>query len=117
MLCEKEPIRVSYTDGILTVAVLGEVDHHSAKPIREHIDKQLYRYHPSELVLDLSTVSFMDSSGLGLILGRLSLCRHFDCCLRIVGADARAKRIFALSGMERIEGLTIEGLCEKEKIG
>lgn len=116
MLLEKEPIRAEYADGILRIAVQGEIDHHSAKPIRERIDKQLYRYHPRELILALDEVSFMDSSGLGLVLGRLSLCRHFSCSLRVVGASEHARRIFALSGMERIEGLTIEGLCEKERI-
>ena len=114
MLQEKEQIRVGYSDGVLTVAVAGEIDHHTAKPIREAIDRQLYRYHPSELVLSMSGVSFMDSSGLGLVLGRLALCRHFGCPLRVVGADARMMRIFALSGMERIEGMTVEGLREKE---
>lgn len=116
MLLEKEPIRVDYADGILRIALLGEIDHHSAKPIRERIDRQLYRYHPRELVLALDEVSFMDSAGLGLILGRLSLCREFGCPLRVVGAGEHAMRIFSLSGMERIEGLTIEGLCEKERI-
>ena len=114
MLYEKEPIRVSYSDGILTVAVLGEIDHHSAKQIREAIDRQLYRYHPSELILEMAGVSFMDSSGLGLVLGRLALCRRFGCPLRVVGADARVMRIFTLSGMERIEGLYVEGLREME---
>ncbi len=114
MLHEKEPIRVSYSDGVLTVAVTGEIDHHSAKPIREAIDKQLSRYHPSELTLEMGSVSFMDSSGLGLVLGRLALCRRFGCPLRVVGADERVMRIFTLSGMERIEGLTIEGMREKE---
>ena len=116
MLSEKELVRACYTDGVLTVSLSGEIDHHTAKPIREQIDKQLYRHHPEETVLSLGGVSFMDSSGLGLILGRLSLCRHFGCRLRVIDADERARKIFALSGMERIEGLVIEGLCEKEGI-
>ena len=49
-------------------------------------------------------------------LGRLALCRHFGCRLRIIDADERVMKIFLLSGMERIEGLVIEGLCEKEGI-
>lgn len=116
MLGEKERIGVGYADGVLTVSVSGEVDHHTAKLIREQIDRQLYRYHPEELVLALGGMSFMDSSGLGLILGRLALCRRFGCRLRVSGADERAKKIFALSGMERMEGLIIEGLCAQEGI-
>lgn len=116
MLHEKEPIRVSYSDGALTVTLVGEIDHHTAKPMREAIDRQLYRYHPSELILAMSEVSFMDSSGLGLVLGRLALCRRFGCHLRVTEADARILRIFTLSGMERIEGLSIEGMREKERM-
>ena len=116
MTGEREPIRVCYTDGVLTMSLSGEIDHHTAKPMREQIDKQLYRYHPEETVLSLGGVSFMDSSGLGLILGRLALCRHFGCRLRVIDASERVMKIFALSGMERIEGLVIEGLCEKEGI-
>jgi stage II sporulation protein AA (anti-sigma F factor antagonist) len=116
MLAEKEAVRAVYTDGVLTVSLAGEIDHHTARPIREEIDRYLYRYHPEEVVLSLGAVSFMDSSGLGLILGRLALCRHFGCRLRIIDADERVMKIFLLSGMERIEGLVIEGLCEKEGI-
>lgn len=116
MLSEREPLRVDYTDGILTVALAGEIDHHTARPMREAIDRQLYRYHPEEMVLTMERVGFMDSSGLGLILGRLSLCRHFGCRLRVVGADERVKKIFALSGLGHLEGLVIEGLCEKEGV-
>lgn len=116
MLCEKEPLRVAYTDGILTVALTGEIDHHTAKPMREELDRQLYRYHPEEMVLAMDGVGFMDSSGLGLILGRLALCRQFGCRLRVVGADERAKKIFALSGLGHLAGLVIEGLCEKEGV-
>ena len=116
MLGEKELIRESYADGVLRVAITGEIDHHSAKPLRERIDKEIYRYHPRELVLSFDGVSFMDSSGLGLVLGRLALCRHFGGRVRIVGATERTRRIFALSGMERIEDLTVEGLCEKERM-
>ena len=45
MLSEKELVRACYTDGVLTVSLSGEIDHHTAKPIREQIDKQLYRHH------------------------------------------------------------------------
>ncbi len=116
MTTAKEPITSSYADGTLFITVTGEVDHHTARTLRERIDHRLYLYHPQECVISLGGVNFMDSSGLGLILGRLEICRHFSCILRLIDIDARTRRIFALAGMERIAGLEIEGLSKKERM-
>ena len=111
----EEPICAAFSDGSLTVRVVGEVDHHSAGVLREKLDRQLYLYHPREFVLSLSGVSFMDSSGLGLILGRLAVCRHFGCTMRLCDADEWMLRIFRLAGMERISGLTVDGLSKERR--
>ncbi len=112
----KEPITASYADGRLFISISGEVDHHTARTLRERIDHRLYLYHPRECIISLGAVNFMDSSGLGLILGRVEVCRHFSCILRLVDVDARTRRIFSLAGMERIMGLEIEGLAKKERV-
>ena len=57
----------------LTVTLLGDIDHHSAVDLRRDLDRLLYAERPARLTLDLSSVEFMDRSGLGLILGRLNL--------------------------------------------
>ncbi len=116
MKTAKEPITASYTDGRLFISIAGEVDHHSARALRERIDHRLYLYHPRECIISLGSVNFMDSSGLGLILGRVEICRHFSCTLRLVDVDERTLRIFSLAGMERIAGLEIEGLRKKERM-
>ena len=54
---------------ILSIRVRGEIDHHTASAIRQGIDATLFEKRPKKLLLDLSAVSFMDSSGLGLIMG------------------------------------------------
>ena len=56
----------------LTIYLEGDIDHHNARTVRSKIDTKLYIQRPEELVLDLSRVNFMDSSGLGLILGRFT---------------------------------------------
>lgn len=106
----EESIRAVYRDGVLNVSILGEVDHHSARVLREKLDRQIYLHKPEELVLSLGAVSFMDSSGLGLILGRLAVCRHFKCRMQLVGADERTLRIFRMAGLSRVEDLSVEGL-------
>ena len=66
------PICEMYYDGQTLYAVpSGGIDHHTARPIREQIDDAVTDRMVTRLVLDLSEVDFMDSAGLGLILGRL----------------------------------------------
>ena len=55
---------------VLSVRIEGEVDHHSAVSLREEVDREILEVRPKRLELDLSGVSFMDSSGIGLIMGR-----------------------------------------------
>lgn len=59
-----------YGEDTLIAVLRGSVDHHTVKKVREEIDCAIAHYCPKETVLDLQKVEFMDSSGLGLILGR-----------------------------------------------
>ena len=61
-------------DKTLTIALSGEIDHHSAMTIREKADGEIEEKKPEKVVIDLAGTSFMDSAGLGLILGRFRKC-------------------------------------------
>ena len=111
---EKKPqIRFTRKGSVLRAELSGEIDHHTAKPIREEIDKQLYAQQPREIVISLSGVGFMDSSGLGLIVGRLVTAKEIGATMQLVGVDKRAMRIFEMAGLERMRGLTIHPMEEK----
>ena len=86
----------------LTVCLSGEIDHHSAVRIREEIDTQIYRYRPKKTVLDLSRIEFMDSSGLGLIMGRIALMRELGGSTVLKNPTEKVLRIVRLSGLERM---------------
>ena len=101
-------IRTARVGDILRVEILGEIDHHSAATVREQIDEEMYTSRPKEVRLDLSGMRFMDSSGLGLIVGRLVTAKEIGCGVTVTGADARTLRIFEMAGLERMRGLTIE---------
>ena len=100
---------ISYKGGALTVELHGEIDHHTAKAAREKIDKALYLYRPKKLILSLKEVSFMDSSGLGLILGRVSTAEAVSASVTLTNVPARARKILSMAGVERISSLTVEG--------
>ena len=98
-----------FSDGeSLVAALVGEIDHHAARPIRERIDSELYLIRPSELCLDFSKVRFMDSSAIALIIGRSELARSIGARVRVTGLSSTQKRLVKISGIERIEGIVIE---------
>ena len=101
ILCEKQADK-------LIVRIPGEIDHHSSRRLRERMDEEIVRRPVERVRFELSDVKFMDSAGLGLILGRLAVAREVGCTLLLTGADARMRRIFDMAGLERVKGLTLE---------
>lgn len=86
----------------LVIKVRGEIDHHSAVDIRGDIDKLIYELRPRRLVLDLSVVDFMDSSGLGLIMGRYSVMSRLGGETVLRDPSAAILKIIKLAGLERM---------------
>ena len=91
-----------FSDGVLKITLHGEIDHHSAVSTRASIDAKIYELRPKELVLDLSSIDFMDSSGLGLVMGRYALMQKLSGELFVVNPSERALKIFELAGLSRI---------------
>lgn len=86
----------------LTIAPRGEIDHHSARSLRDRIDNELYTTRPDVLVLDLTHIDFMDSSGLGLLLGRYQKAMEIGCEVKLMGCSVRTKKILELAGADKL---------------
>ena len=99
--------------GMLSVALCGEIDHHSAVIVRSEIDGMIAEHRPERLVLDLSGIDFMDSSGIGLIMGRYAKMKAVGGEIVVESPNARVRRIFEMAGLERI--VRIEQKKEGEK--
>lgn len=97
---------------VLTATIKCDLDHHAAKGVREKIDEMLFCFRPQMLVLDFSDVEFMDSSGLGLILGRVEKAGTINSKVQLTGLAPRLSRLISLSGIERIQGLSLIGKRE-----
>ncbi len=93
---------LSFSEDTLYAHISGEIDHHNSRSIRSDLDLAIKHYTPRALVLDLSGISFMDSSGLGLILGRYTVCTNAGISLAVCGVDARTMKIFDMAGLSRI---------------
>ncbi|AUW93624.1 MAG: anti-sigma factor antagonist [Sulfobacillus thermosulfidooxidans] len=81
----------------ILVAVNGDLDLTSAAPLRDALDELLERYRDKALVLDLSDVEFIDSSGLGVILGRFR--KMGDRPFSLVGVRPSVKAVLELAGI------------------
>lgn len=92
-----------YNDGgRITAAVSGDIDHHAARELRETLDMIITYSRPEVLILDLENVGFMDSSGIGLILGRQKLMREFGGEILVKNARAEINNIIKLSGLAAV---------------
>lgn len=99
---EDKMLKTDYRDNILTAYIEGEIDHDSAAKIRTQIDGVTQSLKPRVLCLDFSNVSFMDSSGVGLVMGRYRQMKLLGGMLRVTNVPDRMYRIFAMSGLESL---------------
>ena len=90
---------------ILEARLTGELDHCSAQSIRRELDQQLEDRSIRHLILDMEKMSFMDSSGIGVILGRYRVLAARGGTVSVRNMNAHVQRIFILSGMNQVIGI------------
>ena len=95
-------MRIETTADETTVWLTGELDHHAARQLRQQVDLAVERTRPQRLRLDFSDVSFMDSSGIGLIMGRYRLMQLEGGTLVVTGASERLRKEMRLAGLDRL---------------
>jgi len=95
-------LRFSYGDDSVTAFLSGEIDHYTVQDIRKKIDMTIKERLPSRIILDFADVTFMDSSGIGLILGRFRLVRNIGGKIIIENASEHVGRILQISGIGKI---------------
>jgi anti-sigma B factor antagonist len=88
-------------DGLAIVAVAGEVDAHSARLLREALAEALSDG-STRIVADLAEVTFLDSSGLGVLVGKLKDVRMRGGALHIVATTPRVLRVFEITGLDGV---------------
>ena len=89
-------------DRSLYAAVDGELDHHRAREILMELDRQIDQALPRRLTLDLGGVSFMDSSGLAVLLRAYRRMSELDGALRVVHVPQQATRVLRAAGLDKL---------------
>lgn len=96
-------IKYKKTNNALTVYVYGELDEYSASNAKIILDKLLMdNINSKKVVFDLSGLSFMDSTGIGLLIGRYKKLRQFSVPSYISGASVAAEKVIELAGLYKI---------------
>ena len=95
-------VQLQMKPGELTALLEGEIDHHSARELREEIDSAAARTRPHTLVLDFSHVQFMDSSGVGPILGRYKLVSEWGGQVCVANLPQRLEKLVSLAGIREL---------------
>ena len=90
----------------LTVFLCGEIDHHGARYIRAQIDNQILKTMPKLVVMDFSHVTFMDSSGIAVILKTMRLVKEVGGVLVVENVPKQAMRVIDAAGIDRIISIT-----------
>ena len=99
---ENNSLKFDFNDGVLRVAIVGEINHHNAVFVRQEIDEKIQELRPQNLVLDLADAPFMDSSGLGLIMGRYQRMQELGGTLTVANPSAGHQKIFELAGLNKL---------------
>ena len=96
------PITVQSRDSGLTIALSGEIDHHGARDMMAQLTEAISTRLPARLTLDMSAVTFMDSSGIAVLLRALRQMERHGGALRVANIPAQARRVLDAAGVGRL---------------
>ena len=91
-----------WEEGRLTVALTGEIDHHCAKAYIQAIAAKIEAYTPDVCILDFQEVSFVDSSGIAVVINALRCMAQIEGKLLLTGIAPQPMRVFRASGIDKL---------------
>lgn len=97
-------MQISFTskDRNLIVTIDGEVDHHTSVEIRERVDREFQRRRARNIIFDLSGIKFMDSSGIGVLMGRYRNVMILGGNVGLYGVEEQLDKLLSISGIYKI---------------
>ena len=98
-------VRIEQEENKMTAYLSGEIDHHNAKEIRETIDFSVESSLPEILALDFGEVTFMDSSGIGLVMGRYKLMQSMNGKLCLSHVSSHIQKVMKLAGLDKLASI------------
>ena len=108
------PLTIQSSEGTVTAYLQGEIDHHSAAALREEIDSHLTGGQVSLLILDFGGVTFMDSSGIGLVMGRYRQMEYQGGSLQLINTPPQIYKVMRIAGLHKLATIERQKPNEKE---
>lgn len=102
-------IKVSSTPMRVTIYISGEIDHHNAAVLRLEADEVIQSKLAPNVRLDFNDVTFMDSSGIGFVLGRYRIVDSYGGNTEVVNLSSRLYSMMKLAGLEKLVTLKMKG--------
>ncbi len=93
-------------DKLLIFKITDEIDDFSVQKIRRRADYEIERYMPKKVIFDFDSVTFMDSAGIGLIIGRYKFVKMLGGTVELANLTSSIKKIFEMSGILRLIPIT-----------
>ena len=98
-------VRIEKAESTVKAFLNGEIDHHCAPAIRNEIDLAVDESHPENLIIDFGEVTFMDSSGIGLVMGRYQTMKSIGGRVTLENTPAHIKKVMRLAGLDRFANI------------
>ncbi len=109
-------VEIENNEKSLVAYISGDLDHHTAKNIRTQIDIEIGNKSPKTVALDFSRVTFMDSSGIGLVMGRFKIMQERGGIVVIQNPPPHIKKVMLLAGLNKIAKITTKAGADNEDI-
>lgn len=95
-------IGFDFTNNKLIIRIDGDIDHHTCEEIRNKVDQEINRRNPRSIIFDMKNVNFMDSSGIGVIIGRYKLIMTNGGIAAMINLKPQVKRVYDICGLKKI---------------
>ena len=89
-------------DKLLLLEINEEIDHHTTENIRKKADYEIEKYMPKKTIFDFNGVTFMDSAGIGMLLGRYKIAKMLGGSVEMINVKPSIKKIFDMCGIPKI---------------
>lgn len=100
------PLVFSAQNRNLTVRLTGEIDHHAARQLMQELDREIEQTFPRQMTVDMSGVTFMDSSGIALILRTWRRMKEAGGTMNVIDVPQQAARVLKAAGVQKMVHMT-----------
>lgn len=95
-------VKYDSVDKLLVLELTEEIDHHTTEKIRRRADYEIQRHIPRKTIFDFSGVTFMDSAGIGMVIGRYKVISMLGGKVAMINVKSNVRKIFEMSGILKI---------------